>query len=276
MSQITGRGPVDSPPGAQEPAKRDRPSVEVIAHRGYSGIAPENTLAAFEEAISWNVDGLEWDVRVSADSVPVVIHDETVDRTTDGSGLVGGMTFDELRRLDAGSWFAPEFRGERIPSLDEALAAAAGRVPQIYPEIKGIRGEADIPRILEPIDAHAFADACIIISLDWDILRWVRRSNPQIMIGFIVERRSRYHDALREAADDGRAILACDYTILLKEPRLVEEARVQGITLGVWTVNNVEDAERLIELGVTRLTTNEVARLLQHLGHGHAGRGPGP
>lgn len=248
-------------------------TVEVIAHRGYSAIAPENTLVAFEEALAWNVDGLEWDVRVSADGVPVVIHDETVDRTTDGTGAVQAMTFDALRRLDAGSWFAPEFRGERIPSLEEALAAARGRVPRIYPEVKSCRNEEDIRAIVGQIRDHGFASACAIISLDWNLLRQVRRADPQVTVGLIVERTQRFLGALEHAGADGNAILACDYTILLKHPTLVEEAKARGVELGVWTVNDVLDAERLIELGVTRLTTNEVASLLQHLGHKH-GRPP--
>lgn len=248
----------------QAPAK-----AEIIAHRGFSGIAPENTRAAFEEALAWSVDGLEWDLHVSADGVPVVIHDATVDRTTDGSGLVREMTLEELKQLDAGSWFGPEFRGERIPTLEEALEIARGRVARVYSEIKECPTAEAMARIIEDLRAHGFGDACVVISLDWELLRLLRSLDRDMTIGFIVERESRFPSALGEARADGRAILACDYRILLKRPMLAQEAHRRGIELGVWTVDDPEDAQRLLALGVTRLTTNEVATLIQHLGHRH-------
>ena len=112
---------------ASSPDRTDRSPVPFsrrplrFAHRGASSRAPENTLAAFEEAIGLGVDAIELDVHLSADGIPVVIHDEWVDRTTDGHGLVSALTFGALRGLDAGAWFDRRFRGERIPSLDEAL-----------------------------------------------------------------------------------------------------------------------------------------------------------
>jgi glycerophosphoryl diester phosphodiesterase len=244
--------------------------VEVIAHRGYSEIAPENTLAAFEEALAWSVDGLEFDVHVSADGVPVVIHDDTLERTTDGHGPVKDMSLADLKGLDAGSWFSPEFRGERIPTLEETLDVAFGRVPWIYPEIKGVRVETDLALIASMMRAHGFADACVVISLDWDLLRGIRRADPGLAIGYVVERTARFEPALADARAQGNAIIACDYNILLKNPALVHRARELGVELGVWTVDHVDAAQRLIELGVLRLTTNDVAPLLQHVGHRHA------
>ncbi|MBI4521799.1 MAG: glycerophosphodiester phosphodiesterase, partial [Gemmatimonadetes bacterium] len=244
--------------------------VEVIAHRGYSAIAPENTLAAFEEALAWSVDGLEFDVHVSADGVPVVIHDDTLERTTDGRGPVEGKSLAELKRLDAGSWFSPEFREERIPTLEETLETALGRVPWIYPEIKGVRADADLEVITSMIRERGFGRACVMISLTWDLLRGIRRVDPDLAIGYVVERTARFEPALEDAHAQGNAIIACDYHILLQEPRLVDRARELGVELGVWTVDDVDAAQRLIALGVLRLTTNDVAPLLQHLGHKHA------
>lgn len=257
-------------PGVERAAREQAAAkAEVIAHRGFSGIAPENTCAAFEEALAWSVDGLEWDLHVSADGVPVVIHDETVDRTTDGSGLVREMTLDALKRLDAGSWFGPEFRGERIPTLDEALQMARGRVARVYPEIKECPTAEAMAHIIEALRAHGFGDTCVVLSLDWDLLRLLRSLDRDMTIGFLVERESRFHGALAEARADGRAILACDYRILLRHPMLAQEAHRHEIELGAWTVDDPEDAQRLLALGVTRLTTNEVATLIQHLGHRH-------
>ena len=109
--------------------KRPPSAVMRIAHRGASGVglAPENTLAAVEKALEIGVDLVEVDVHLTADGHPVVIHDRTVDRTTDGIGAVETMTLDQIRMLDAGSWFDPAFRGERIPTLEEALDLAHRR-----------------------------------------------------------------------------------------------------------------------------------------------------
>src|SRR5919201_2276293 len=101
----------------------------LLAHRGASGYAPENTIAAFERALALRADGVETDLRASNDGVLVLMHDERVDRTTDGEGAVAVLTLDELRRLDAGGSYGPRFAGERVPTLDELLSRYGGRLP---------------------------------------------------------------------------------------------------------------------------------------------------
>jgi glycerophosphoryl diester phosphodiesterase len=112
---------------------------EIIGHRGYPDRFPENTLPSLEGALEAGCRSLEWDVKVTADGVPVLFHDETLERTTDGEGPLAERTLGELRELDAGAWFHPRFRGTRIPTLREALEAVAGRVERIYPEVKAAR-----------------------------------------------------------------------------------------------------------------------------------------
>ena len=111
-------------------------AMMVIAHRGASSYAPENTLAAFDLALEMRVRHIELDVALTSDNHPVVIHDDKVDRTTNGSGLVTSHTLAALRQLDAGSWFGAQFEGERIPTFDDVLARYNGRV-HIHTEIKG-------------------------------------------------------------------------------------------------------------------------------------------
>ena len=101
--------------------------IIVVGHRGTVKFAPENTIAAFEKAIELGADLLEMDVRETKDGHLVLVHDATVNRTTNGRGRVSGMTLAEIKRLDAGSWFSPDFKGERVPTLKEALAAIRGR-----------------------------------------------------------------------------------------------------------------------------------------------------
>ncbi|MGH2352028.1 MAG: glycerophosphodiester phosphodiesterase, partial [Chloroflexota bacterium] len=107
----------------------------IVAHRGASGLAPENTLAAFRLALDLGAPAVECDVHLAADGAPVVIHDPRVDRTTSGSGDVRALTLDHLRRLDAGSWFSARFAAERIPTLDETLAVCTGRA-RVFVELK--------------------------------------------------------------------------------------------------------------------------------------------
>src|SRR5262245_679720 len=114
----------------------------VIAHRGASGTCPENTLAAFRRAVEVGADMIELDVQLTRDDAVVVMHDWTLDRTTDGSGAVGERALDELRPLDAGRWFAPEFAGERVPTLAAVLDAVP--IP-INVELKP-RGEDGLER----------------------------------------------------------------------------------------------------------------------------------
>ena len=123
--------------------------VMVVAHRGFSGAAPENTLAAFRMAIEAGSDMIELDVHLSKDGKVVVIHDETQERTTNGQGRVADRPLKEIKGLDAGSWFSPPFAGERIPTLQEVLSLAQGKVP-VNIEIKNpTHGKYDITELAE-------------------------------------------------------------------------------------------------------------------------------
>src|SRR5205823_7284106 len=115
---------------------QERGRVWVVGHRGAMGHRPENTLASFEYAVAHGADWIELDVHLTRDGALAVIHDEAVDRTTDGHGLVNDHTLAELKKLDAGTWFAPEFAGQRIPSLDEVLVWARERNTVVDIEIK--------------------------------------------------------------------------------------------------------------------------------------------
>ncbi|MCK4374153.1 MAG: glycerophosphodiester phosphodiesterase, partial [Candidatus Brocadiae bacterium] len=114
--------------------------VEVVGHRGAAGVEPENTLRGFRLAVELGADWTECDVHLTKDGRPVVMHDETVDRTTDGEGPVDSFSWAELRKLDAGGWFAGEYAGERVPGLEEVLEFARGKA-RLCVEIKGRTNE---------------------------------------------------------------------------------------------------------------------------------------
>jgi len=142
------------------------PGVIVVAHRGASKFAPENTLPAFERAIELGADLIEMDVRQTRDGELILMHDETVDRTTDGSGAVEQLTLAQIRALDAGSWFGDAFRGVRVPTLRQALAAIRG---QARPDIDFKAGDPE--KLVQVLDEGGALDNTTLYSGDWELLQ---------------------------------------------------------------------------------------------------------
>ena len=240
--------------------------IEIIGHRGYAARAPENTLASIEAALTAGVRAVEFDVHVASCGTPVVIHDETLDRTTNGEGPVSRQTVEQLRTLDAGVWFDPAFAGERIPTLAEALDHVAGRVHHIYPEVKGIREPSDVDRIVRIVQERVMSDRTTFISLDWSILERIRARDAAIRIGFIVLTTDLFDEALSLAVADPAAILDLNHEIALEEPSVVGRAKAEGVDVVTWTVNEPDEATRLLDDGVIGFTTDHVERLLEWAG----------
>lgn len=249
-------------------------SIEIIAHRGYSAEAPENTLAALERALEAGADAVEFDLHVAACGTPVLAHDETLERTTNGSGVLADLTFDELRALDAGSWFGPEFAGEPVASLEQALALLKGRVGRVYAEIKAWREPEDLDRMLRLAQEADLAYDTVFISMDWRALERIASLDDTVGIGYIVERRDRWDEAVRRASPSARALIDLDHQLVLAEPELVARAAERDVETAVWTVDEPDEAECLVAAGVRRLTTNQVERL-QIWREGHDEASPG-
>ena len=157
----------------------------LVGHRGARAVAPENTLASFRRAWEDGADAVEMDVRLTADGAVVVIHDETVDRTTDGHGAVVEMSLEEVRRLDAGSWFDPAYAGERIPTLEEVLAWAQGKVALLielkYPR-RRFRPDL-VPAVLARLRGSGMEDEVAIISFEGEAIEQVRREAASLPAG---------------------------------------------------------------------------------------------
>lgn len=236
-------------------------AVEIIAHRGYSAAAPENTAAALRMGLEAGADALEFDLHTAGDGTPVLIHDETLDRTSDGSGSIFHVDARELEGLDAGSWFHPDFAGEPLATLADALgvAGAAGR---IYAEVKGLRRPDDVREIVRAVRTARLFGRTIFISIDWEALDRIREVDSDALVGFIVEARDRAEPAIERAGGDPRSMVDFDRRILLSEPELAEMASERGVALAAWTVDDIGEAARLVELGVPRITTNRVAELV--------------
>jgi glycerophosphoryl diester phosphodiesterase len=238
-------------------------STEIIAHRGYSAVAPENTLVAVERALQAGADAVEWDVHVASCGTPVLIHDASLGRTTNGFGPVRRRSLSQLQALDAGSWFDMAYSGEPIPSLAAALDLVKGRIGRVYTEVKGYRELEDLDRMARIVRDADLAYDTVFISMDWGILDRIAGQDPTVGIGFIVEDRARWDEALERATPMERAILDVDARILLAEPDLVAQARSRAIDVAVWTVDDPGEAELLRSAGVTRITTNQVERLVE-------------
>jgi glycerophosphoryl diester phosphodiesterase len=236
--------------------------IEVIAHRGYSARAPENTRIAMEMAIDAGTDALEFDVHAIADGTPVLFHDTTLKRTAGGSGPIADQSIENLDSLDAGSWFGPAFAGEPVPTLASVLEAVRGRVGRVYAEIKGYRSLEDVDRIAGLVDQAGMRASTVFISMDWAALDRIRAGWADALLGYIVDKAHRIDEGIARAAVDPKALLDFDARLLLDDPGRAARARAASIEVAAWTVNRVRDAARLVEMGVPRITTNEVETLV--------------
>jgi glycerophosphoryl diester phosphodiesterase len=232
-----------------------------IAHRGASRYAPENTLAAIRLALDHGAPAVECDVQRSGDGHLVIIHDQTVDRTTDGQGPVVSYPLADLRRLDAGRWFAPAFAGERIPVLDEVLEIVRGRA-LLKLEIKnGPTFYEGIERqVLEAVGRHAMEEDVFLISFDHESLRTIRALSTAVATGILYA--ARLIDGPAAARAAGADALCIDWRFATEG--VVSGGRGAGLGVFVWTVDDEEAVRRCLALGVDGITSNDT-RLLGRL-----------
>jgi len=236
--------------------------IQVIGHRGYSTVAPENTLASIEAALAAGAPAVEFDLQFALCGTPILFHDERLERTTNGVGRVDERTLKQLQVLDAGIWFSSEFTGERIPSFVEALELLNGRVDHIYPEIKRSRTPEDLDQIVRLVRDRSLLERTTFISIDWTALEHVRTADPNVEIGFIVVSSGQFPEALALATSDPRAILDLSHEFVLRDPSVVERARAAGLRVATWTVNDPEEATILRKVGVSHFTTDQVKQLV--------------
>lgn len=233
-----------------------------IAHRGASSHAPENTIAAFKRALEMGTDVIEMDVHLSRDGKATVIHDSYLDRTTDLSGPVSGLTLDEIKRADAGIKFSAEFKGERIPSLSEALEAIP-RTTSAWVEIKILEATRTTLQIIDQMERE---DHVSIISFGVDILRLVRGRNPKLTTTLIFGKPVVENDPvenaremLRRAQSVGATRLSIELKLVTREA--VDEIHNLGGTVFCWTANRPDDIQAAIEAGVDGITSNDLENL---------------
>lgn len=235
-----------------------RPTV--VAHRGNSAVAPQNTLAAFEGAWHAGADVLEIDVRLTADHQVVVIHDDTVDATTNGSGKLSDLELREVRLLDAGSWFAPAFAGQRVPTLAETTDLLRARKGMdLLLEVKGSWTATEVRRLTEPLREAGLADRTVVQSFWPDTVAALRTADPELRRGLLVTHAR--DDVLDRCAELDVVMCNPQGTVLRDDPGLVARLHDAGLRTAVWTLNEPEHWAAAVELGVDQIITDRPDRL---------------
>lgn len=231
----------------------------ILAHRGANKVAPQNTIPAFRKALDFRADGIETDVHLSKDGEIVICHNYTVDATSNGKGLISDMTFDELRKLDFGSYFSSEFKGVTLPTLSELLDVVRD-MSLINIEIKAPKTKNDlVKKVIEKVHEFGVQNNTIISCFDPECIFESKQIDPSIKTGFLYET----GELGTEITNFGvvkyckqlNADAAHPEHILMTEG-LVKELHTENIAVNPWTVNEYEDIIKYTKWGCDALITN--------------------
>lgn len=237
----------------------------LVGHRGAMGHAPENTMASFRKAREMGSEFVECDVHISKDGKCIVIHDESVERTTDGQGLIRDLTLSQIRKLDAGSWAAKEFKGERVPTLQDLLLWAKlhtsrrGFQMGIAIEIKNepVRYDRIEERVIKAVEDCGMESRVILISFDHGVVKRAKAVNSKISAGILYNRS--IEDPLRRARELGADALFPRRHLVTKD--LVRKAHARGLAVATWTVNDPREMRKLLSYKIDAIASNYPDRL---------------
>ncbi len=230
-----------------------------IAHRGASAYTPENTFAAFDKALALGVDNVEFDVHFSADGHVVVIHDDTLDRTTGGSGPVVNQTLEQLRPLDAGGWFSEEFKGELIPTLAHLLERYKGWL-HFHIEIKG-RSPGLAHRTADLVRGFGLGRVTTITSFDLTPLEELRTYAPELYSGWLVPE---INESVITQAQDLKLVQLCPPASEVTA-ELVNDLHQKGFVVRAWRVTTTELMRQVVDAGADGMTVNFPDKLDEYL-----------
>jgi glycerophosphoryl diester phosphodiesterase len=233
----------------------------IIGHRGASGHAPENTLAAFKKAVALGATFIETDLQLSRDARFVAIHDDTLDRTTNGQGKVHDQTLAALRRSDAGSWFGSEYAGERIPTLEEILEFSKKNDIVFYLELKPSGSWGGEHALIGALRESGEVARVVVICFDPTILAGLRKIEPTLMTGLLYD--GQLADPLKTAVDVGARQLVVRGDLVT--PAMIVEARKHDLQVVCWTVNHPAHIRLLIAAGVDGIMSDYPDRLVAAL-----------
>jgi glycerophosphoryl diester phosphodiesterase len=251
-----------APPFVTKTLVRQSHQLTITGHRGAAGLAPENTLPSINEALRLNVDRVEIDVRQTKDGALVLMHDTTIDRTTDGSGYVHDHSLKALKKLDAGSWFSAKYSKTKIPTLKEAIEAVKGK-SELLIEIK--EGDWMYPgieqNVVDIIREYDMQDSIIVQSFYDDVLFLIHEIDPDIRLHklFIADTPFFHYDG------DGFRFVKFDRYDIVEEfsilhhfasNRFLKKAKSMGKKVNVWTIRSEDKGEKYIKMNVDGLITD--------------------
>lgn len=218
--------------------------TKIIAHRGSAGTHPENTMPAFEEALRVGADGLELDVQMTKDGVLVLIHDEKVDRTSDGKGWVKDFTFAEIRQLDFGVTFSEAFAGTRIPTLEEVLARFGGTALEFHIELKNgiVRYPGLEDKVMALVQEYGLEERVTLSSFNHYSLVDIHRSCPHMKTAILFM--EGLYEPWHYARSIGASALHCNLPVAV--PEFLQGAALDGMPVRPFIVNNETHIKNLI------------------------------
>lgn len=254
---LTPSSPVEAA-GALSTLRAPGEAGFVAGHRG-GLIAPENTIPAMRYSLTGPAAFVETDLQLTADGVPVLMHDWTVDRTTDGSGPVWSMTFAELQQLDAGSWFAPRYAGTRVPSFDQFLAVFRPSTKQAIIELKGSWNATQIAGLAASVYGHGVQNRVIFASFDLTSLQNLLAMAPGLARA-IITKKVVGDPAILAAACGALAIVTSERFIRF-DPGAVDRIHAAGVGVLLYTLNDEKTWKTAVALGVDGIITDRPTEL---------------
>lgn len=231
----------------------------IASHRGGGVAAPENTLPAITAALSGGFDYVEVDVALTADRVPVLMHDATVDRTTNGHGRLSALTLAQVRELDAGSWFDPRYAGTPVPTFTEFLDVLAASGHRAIVELKGEWDAAAVAAAVAELTARDLQRRIAVSSFDARTLAAVEEASPVVPRLFIL--RHLPPDVVRAAKEASVRGIVVQRKALLQRPEIVEELHHAGIRVVAYTLNSNTQWREVTALGVDGIVTDDPVTL---------------
>ncbi|MER2496637.1 glycerophosphodiester phosphodiesterase family protein [Vibrio neptunius] len=229
----------------------------ITGHRGAASLAPENTLVSIEYAAKSGALWVEIDTQLSADNIPVIIHDQTVDRCTNGKGKVSQLDAKALKALDAGSWFGPQFAGVTIPTLEEALDKCAELGLTLNLELKTYNDKTMdtlVEQVVKVVKQKNYPlDKLLLSSFSKEALAICQAQIPQVRRGFICEVWNDF--SLTSLQDLGLFSIHIDHHIL--DAKIAKSIKNAGLGLHIWTLNAPEQAQAFYDLGVDYIITDK-------------------
>jgi glycerophosphoryl diester phosphodiesterase len=237
-------------------------AIMVIGHRGAAGEAPENTLTSFQLAVEQGADAIELDIHLSKDGEIIVCHDASIERTTNGLGLIKNLTAAEIKRFDAGAWFSPRFSGQTIPLLTEVLDLVPEHI-WINIEIKSDYQGQTVLKLVELLRIRKRLDKIVISSFDHDCLKRLKTLEPRTKIGLL------YGNAISNPVayvkSLGVEVYSLHPSFKLIQRMNMQQIQAAGLQIYPYTINKEKDYSSMIQSGVSGIITDFPAKLVKFL-----------